>query len=79
MITPEQSRAARGLLDWTQSQLAERAHLSESSIRHFEKRRKTPSINNRAAIRRALEDAGVAFIDATHEGPGVRLRQPIKA
>ena len=27
------------------------------------------------AVRRALEDAGVLFLDANHEGPGVRLRQ----
>jgi hypothetical protein len=31
---------------------------------------------NDQAIRRALEQAGVEFIDAENGGPGVRLRAP---
>jgi transcriptional regulator with XRE-family HTH domain len=45
--------------------------LSESTIRDFEKGRRIPSINNLAAIRRAVEAAGVEFIDG--DQPGVRL------
>lgn len=70
-MTPDQSRAARGLLDWSQAELAARSNLGESTIRDFEKGRRTPSINNLAAIRRALELAGVEFIDG--DQPGVRL------
>jgi transcriptional regulator with XRE-family HTH domain len=70
-MTPDQSRAARGLLDWSQAELAARSNLSESTVRDFEKGRRVPSINNLAAIRRALEAAGVEFIDGDH--PGVRL------
>jgi transcriptional regulator with XRE-family HTH domain len=70
-MTPDQSRAARGLLDWSQAELAARSNLSESTIRDFEKGRRIPSINNLAAIRRALEAAGVEFIDGNQ--PGVRL------
>jgi hypothetical protein len=33
---------------------------------------------NDAAVRRALEDAGVEFIDENGGGPGVRLRRPSK-
>jgi transcriptional regulator with XRE-family HTH domain len=69
-MTPDQSRAARGLLDWSQAELAVRSNLSESTIRDFEKGRRVPSINNLAAIRRALEAAGVEFIDG--DQPGVR-------
>lgn len=69
-ITPEQSRAARGLLDWSQTQLGGASNLSESTVRDFEKRRRVPSINNLAAIRAALEFAGVEFINGT----GVKLR-----
>src|SRR5689334_22637804 len=36
-MTPDQSRAARGLLDWSQAELAARSNLSESTIRDFEK------------------------------------------
>jgi transcriptional regulator with XRE-family HTH domain len=70
-MTPDQSRAARGLLDWSQAELAARSNLSESTVRDFEKGRRVPSINNLAAIRRALEAAGVVFIDG--DQPGVRL------
>jgi transcriptional regulator with XRE-family HTH domain len=76
-ITPKQSRAARGLLDWSQTQLAVDSNLSESTIRDFEKGRRVPSINNLAAIRAALEAAGVVFLDdgqCVDGGPGVRLR-----
>ncbi|MGY5803367.1 helix-turn-helix domain-containing protein [Rhizobium sp. LEGMi12c] len=75
-ITSEQSRAARGLLDWSQTQLARESNLSESTIRDFEKGRRLPSVNNLAAVRRALEAAGVSFMDdgdVIDGGPGVRL------
>lgn len=74
-LTPAQSRAARGLLDWSQVELASRSNLSESTIRDFEKGRRVPSINNLAAIRTALEAAGVILVPENGEGPGVRLRK----
>ena len=70
-MNPDQSRAARGLLDWSQAELAARSNLSESTVRDFEKGRRVPSIKNLAAIRRVLEAAGVEFIDGNQ--PGVRL------
>jgi transcriptional regulator with XRE-family HTH domain len=72
-ISPEQSRAARGLLDWSQTELGTRANLSESTIRDFEKGRRVPTANNLAAIRSALESAGVEFTNG--EEPGLRLRK----
>lgn len=74
-LTPEQSRAARGLVDWSQTELGTRSNLSESTVRDFEKGRRVPSQNNIAAIRAALETAGVIFVDQNGEGPGVRLRK----
>lgn len=74
-VTPSQSRAARGLLDWSQLRLASRSNLSESTIRDFEKGRRIPTVNNLAAIRAALEAAGVQFIAENGGGPGVRLRK----
>ena len=75
-ITPAQSRAARGMLDWSQTELAQRSNLSESTIRDFEKGRRVPSVNNLAAVRRAFEDAGVIVIGKNGGGSGVRLREP---
>jgi transcriptional regulator with XRE-family HTH domain len=70
-MTPAQSRAARGLIDWSQTELAARSNLSESTIRDFEKGRRLPSPNNLAAIQRALEAAGVEFTNG--DQPGVRM------
>ncbi|MCD1267224.1 transcriptional regulator [Shinella sumterensis] len=77
-MTPAQSRAACGLVDWSQTELARASNLSESTVRDFEKGRRVPSVNNLAAIKRALEDAGVIFQDdgaMIDGGPGVRLKR----
>jgi hypothetical protein len=50
---------------------------SRRFARHYRRLRewrRTPSANNLAAIRAALESSGVIFIDENDEGPGVRLR-----
>lgn len=75
-ISSQQSRAARGLLDWSQTKLATESNLSESTVRDFEKDRRVPGPNNLAAIRSALEAAGIQFIAAgdTATGPGVALK-----
>jgi len=44
-------------------------------VRNFEAGRSTPIENNIAAIRTALESAGVIFVEENGEGPGVRLRK----
>lgn len=62
MITPEQSRAARGWLDWSQEELARRANVSLSTVRDFEKGRRDPICNNLLAIERALKEGGVDFL-----------------
>lgn len=61
-ITPEQSRAARGWLDWSQEDLAKRANVSLSTVRDFEKGRRTPIANNLDAMRRALEGGGLKMV-----------------
>src|SRR3954447_4039439 len=73
MITPEQSRAARALIGWTQTELAAASHLSMSTIRDFERGQRVPTVNNLAAIRRALEEAGIEILDG--DEPGVKLRK----
>jgi len=74
-LTKEQSRAARALIDWSQAQLASAANLGESTVRDFEKGRRVPTVNNLAAIRAALEAAGVEFIPPNGSGAGVRLKK----
>jgi len=73
MLTPEQSRAARGLLDWSQQALADKAGVGLSTVRDFEKGRRQPIPANLTAIRTALEAAGAEFIPENGGGAGVRL------
>jgi ribosome-binding protein aMBF1 (putative translation factor) len=62
MLTPEQSRAARAWLEWSQEDLAKRASVALSTVRDFEKGRRTPISNNLEAIRRVLEAEGVELL-----------------
>lgn len=74
-MTPAQCRAARGLISVTQTELAKAAGLGQSTVIDFEKERRVVSDQAIAAIRAALEAAGVEFIDANGGGAGVRLRK----
>ena len=62
-MSPEQSRAARAWLDWSQDELAAKASVSLSTVRDFEKGRRVPIANNLTAMRAALEKAGISFVD----------------
>jgi len=76
MITNAQLRAARGLLGWSQARLAEESGLGIATVKRMEGERGPlrSSAGNVLKVQQALEDAGVIFIDADDEGPGVRLR-----
>jgi transcriptional regulator with XRE-family HTH domain len=74
-IDSKQSRAARSLLGWSQQKLADSAGVALATIQFFETDKREPISNNLAAIRHALEQAGVDFIPAKRgKGVGVRLR-----
>jgi transcriptional regulator with XRE-family HTH domain len=74
-----QIRAARALLRWSAAELAEESAVGANTIRRAESEDGVTSMTaaNQRAIRQALEDAGVQFIDENGEGPGVRLSKPI--
>ena len=78
-LTASQIRAARGLLDWSQPQLAEAAKLSLPTIRRMEgplgPGRSTAA--NIEAVRRAFEESGVVFVESgevSSGGQGVRFK-----
>ena len=77
LLIPEQCRAARGLLDWTQEELAERADVSRSTIRDFENGRHVLHPTTAAQVIAALERGGALLIPADEAGPGVRLQRPL--
>ncbi len=65
---PEQVRAARNWLGWTQAELAQRAQIGLSTVKSCEQGNNV-TVNNRAAIQRALEAAGIRFGAASVSGP----------
>lgn len=76
MIEASQVRAARGLIGWSQSELAGAAKLPLPIVEQFESgaAEHVPA-EAVAKMRAALESAGVAFIAIDGGGPGVRLRK----
>ena len=68
-MSPEQIRAARNWLAWTQAELADRAKVGLSTIKDFESGKRTPIANNVEAIKKALEAGGISFGDASISGP----------
>ena len=81
MIDAAQIRAARALLDISQSELSKLASVSATTVKRLEA---SPQIRGAAEtiwkIQTALERAGVEFIpEDDHKGPGVRLKQLSRA
>ncbi|WP_091948311.1 helix-turn-helix transcriptional regulator [Phyllobacterium sp. YR620] len=75
-LTGRQIAAARALLGLSQSSLADSANISVPTLKRMEASEgpATGMVNNVSAVRTALEQAGVMFIDANGNGPGVRLK-----
>ena len=76
-LTSHQIRAARALLRWRAQDLAKASAVGVATIRRAELAEIETSMTapNDIAVRRALESAGVEFIDENGGGPGVRLRK----
>jgi transcriptional regulator with XRE-family HTH domain len=80
MVTNEQLRAARALLGWSQSELALRAGLSVPTVKRLEGGF-GPHVSDeaRAKLKKALEGAGIEFIQENGGGAGVRFRKRKRA
>jgi transcriptional regulator with XRE-family HTH domain len=71
-----QLRAARALLGWSQQALADAAGVSSMTVKRAEGSGNPPaSADAVAALRAALEAAGVEFIPENGGGAGVRLKK----
>lgn len=73
MITITQIKAARSLLSWDQKKLSQAAQISLPALSNLERGAVSPRQKTLDAIQKALENAGIEFID----GPGVRFQQEI--
>ena len=76
-LTSAQLRAGRALIRWSAEDLARASLVGVTTIRRAELTDAETSMTaaNDLAVRRALESAGVEFIDENGGGPGVRLRK----
>lgn len=70
MLTIEQIRAARALLDWSQSDLADHASLSQTGIARIENGTNKPNSKTLEKIMTAFDNADIEFIGTT----GVKKR-----
>jgi transcriptional regulator with XRE-family HTH domain len=70
MISIKQIRAARGLLNWTQKDIADKTSLSREAVKNIENGISSPRRETLAVIQKAFEDYGVEFLAAD----GVRMR-----
>lgn len=76
-MTPEQSRAARAWLGWSQGELARRANVSLSTVHDFERGQRNPTANNLLSMRRAIEEGGLRLLfDDNGEATGIARITP---
>lgn len=75
MTTSEQLRAARAILGMSQAEIAAATGKTDKTIRRAETDVSLVADDTVAAIRAALESAGVEFIEPNGGGAGVRLRK----
>jgi transcriptional regulator with XRE-family HTH domain len=73
MISLEQMRGARGLLNWTQAELAKHAGISITAMNNIDRGLSKPRLATLQYIQKVFEASGLEFID----GNGVRFRRDV--
>jgi hypothetical protein len=75
-VIPAQVRAARALLGWSIPNLSEASDVSVRAIKYFENEGSEKDLKDLTISKlvSALEAAGIEFIGAPDDGPGIRLR-----
>ena len=75
-LTGRHIRAARGALNWSVQDLAERTNVGTATIVRYEAEEGTPKSRkgHLETIRAALESAGIEFIVTPDGAPGIVIR-----
>jgi transcriptional regulator with XRE-family HTH domain len=78
MLTGVQLRMARSALRWSADELAERAGIAMKTVQRLEAEEGVPPSRARTldAIQRVFETAGIEFIGAPDDRPGIRIGLP---
>ena len=76
MITSQQIRAARALLDWSREKLSQESGIGISALMRLEASDGIPAGNIKTfkAVQTSLEAAGIEFIGTPESGAGVRWK-----
>jgi transcriptional regulator with XRE-family HTH domain len=75
VISVRQIKAARALLGWSATELAERCGIGSATVKRYELQDGYPkaTVQNLAAIQAVFEDSGVEFLGDPLVNPGVML------
>lgn len=81
MLTSAQVRSARHALRLSVAQLADVSGVSTSTIKRLEADDGMPMSTkaNLAAIKHALESAGIEFVGTPDDGPGIRIHKSTRS
>lgn len=76
MLTGSQIRAARALLNWNASDVAEKVGVTRQTILRLEQSDGVPASKTQTmlALQKVFEEGGVEFIGSSEDRPGVRMR-----
>ncbi|MBU3730762.1 MAG: helix-turn-helix transcriptional regulator [Beijerinckiaceae bacterium] len=76
MLTGSQIRAARALLNWNASDVAEKVSVTRQTILRLEQSDGVPASKTQTmlALQKVFEEGGVEFIGSPEDRPGVRMR-----
>ena len=76
MLSSSQIRAARALLGWSGTELAEKSGVGITTLRRYELQKGIPSANTSVllTLKETLEKAGIEFTGDPLVNPGVTLR-----
>jgi len=75
VITPNQCKAARDLLEWKQTDLAEKSTIGITTITEFERGLRELATRTMKELIRTFEEAGIEFINDDQKIGAVVLKQ----
>ena len=77
IASPEQIRAARAMLGWSQQKLASESKVGRTTIFRIERGEDDANNASRAKLQTTLEENGIEFLPANGDrGEGIRLTPP---